>query len=854
MTEPAYQSLPDPPGPPRPPSPLRDFHMGEWHVQPSLGRVERHGAELRLRPQLMDVLRCLARRAGHVVGRDEIFSAVWPEHYVADSGLARCIAELRQIFADDAHEPTVIETIPKRGYRLLLPVVWADDSAGPAGTSAAGAPLASAVVGHTGCPPDDAHTTPDRDVFGTFLAGAEPGGAYPAPCVTDQEGPMIPGCSAAALDEPVAPWWDNVARVARHSRSGRGWVESLVGTAVIAAAMGTLGVLRTTPVPALSDRDTVVLAFDNATADKVFDGTLRLALAVQLDQSPFLRVLSEERTRDTLAYMARQADTPITRAVAVELCERAGAKVVIAGSITSLGSHYVMGLEAVACRTGESLAREQVEVDSKEAVLQALGNAASRLRGRLGESRASIQSFDVPLEQATTSSLKALQYVSLGDTARRRGDLSGAIDLYREAQAEDPAFALAYARTGAQLTNLGRNGEAAEAQTKAFALRNRVSATERWYISGHYYWNVEDNLVRAIEMFEAWKRAYPQAVVPRVNLANLYVQTGRFEEGIAEARVAVQLDPREATAYDALAEAYQCSGRFDDAIRVVTDMVARKMDTVNGHDVLYSVALLRGDAAAAQAEIEWAQKRVSATTLFTLPRARAAMFAGSFRQARDLWTQVRGDAGRRGDQRAVATAWLLQAAGDALLGEAAAARAAVDAALNADRSSSRVARAAFVMGLAGEADIAARLVPQHARVVGPDTLRDADHILPAQAVLALLQGRPQDAIDRLQPTAQYELGLRFELRPLFVRGLALRRAGRVEDAAREFERLIAARYVTPDSVLYPLAWLFAARCHVEAGNVAKARDAYAAFFALWKDADPDVRLLQRAHAEFAALP
>ncbi len=330
-----------------------DFRVGEWLVEPSLDRLSRDGTVLRLRPQLMDFLVLLAQHAGQTVSKDLILAEVWRGQLVAESGMTRCISEIRQALCDDAHEPKTVQTIRKRGYRLVAPVVFLDTRG------------ASGVERHVSPPP----------------LPAEPEEPFPE--------------AATALPGP------------RRFPRRVGWtVGSVFGMTLLAAlAWGTGGWTRT---PVLSDRDTVMLAdVTNTTGDSAFDGTLRLALAVHLGQAPFLHILSEDHVRSVLALTGRSANQPVVGAVALEVCRHEDAAVLLAGSIARLGSHYAVGIEAISCRSGETIGRELVEVDGKEQVLTELGAAAARLRRTLGESRASLRHHAVPIVQATTPSREA---------------------------------------------------------------------------------------------------------------------------------------------------------------------------------------------------------------------------------------------------------------------------------------------------------------------------------------------------------------------------------------------------------------------------------------------------------------
>ena len=413
-----------------------DFRVGEWLVEPSLDRLSRNGSMLRLRPQLTNLLVLLAEHAGKTVSKDEILARVWEGQFVAESGMTRCIAELRQALEDDAREPKVLETIPKRGYRLVAPVVFVQAEESVAAAAAVGA-----------------------------LPPKQPGGqpAAPRPPIAPTSPPVASTATPppAALPPAPAEWEgepaDEAPGDARRGSWRRPWAirTSLAATALLGLAWGVFGWSR---APALGDRDTVLLAdVLNATGDATFDHTLRLALAVQLGQAPSLHILPSENSRAELALMGRRRDEPVVGAVALEVCRREGAAVLIAGSIAKLGAHYAVGLEAIACRTGDSIGRELLEVDGKDGVLEALGTGSARLRRALGESHASLRQHDVPIVRATTPSLDALEALSLGDFNRDHARLPDALSLYRRATDLDPQFAVAWARRGVAARNLAQS-------------------------------------------------------------------------------------------------------------------------------------------------------------------------------------------------------------------------------------------------------------------------------------------------------------------------------------------------------------------------------------------------------------
>ena len=382
-----------------------DFRVGDWMVEPSLDRLSREGTTLRLRPQLMDLLVLLAQYAGKTVSKDTILEKVWQGQHVAESGMTRCIAELRQALDDDARDPRMLQTIPKRGYRLVAPVAY---------------------VATPACL--DAGPLPER-----LESGA-----------------------AAAQPLPRRSSW----------RAGWAMGSVLSVTLLLAVAWGVTG---WTKAPVLAERDTVLLAgFTNTTGDSAFDSTLRLALAVNLGQAPFLHILPDDHVRTALTLSGRPVSQPVVGAVALDLSRREGAAVLLAGSISRLGTHYAIGIEATACRTAESIGRELVEVERKEAVLAALEAAALRLRRRLGESRASLRQYGVPIVRATTSSLDALQAVTAGDVNRDHARGEEALQDYRRATDLDPQFALAWARRGAAAMARGLTDDGAPAFRKAY--------------------------------------------------------------------------------------------------------------------------------------------------------------------------------------------------------------------------------------------------------------------------------------------------------------------------------------------------------------------------------------------------
>jgi DNA-binding winged helix-turn-helix (wHTH) protein/tetratricopeptide (TPR) repeat protein len=781
------------------PSPLPgDFTLGDWLIQPSLGRISRADTVVKLRPQLVDLLVCFARHPGRTLTKAEILDTVWPGQYIMESGLGRCITELRQVLGDDAQAPRFIETIPKRGYRLIAPVQWRD------------AP--SPVVA-----PSPAATPPPV--------------AAPAP----EAAPMTPVESVA----PATPVPASPPRVRRPALWAALAVLCVAGVAAVVVWQAT------TRVPP-GERGAVVVVFENSTGDAVFDGALGLALAIQLEQSPFLTVLPDTRVREELRFMGRPASERLTRTLALEACQRAGAKALLAGSVAALGGRYVIGLEGVECQSGAVVARQQVEIGRKEDVLDGLGRAASSIRQRLGESLASIRRYDVPVIRATTASLEALKAVSLGDVERAQGRDAQAIQLYQQALDLDPGFALAHARLGVHLLNMGRHGEAVESLKRAFALADRVSVPERYNITGFYYSRVLRDPFRAIEAFQTWRDLYPRDPLPRMAMASLYTQTGRFEKALEEGREAERLDPKHAMAHAVIVEALLSLGRFDEARREGDTLVAGNLANANVHIMLFKIAFVRGDVDGLRRELEWVAGHREAEPSFLGGRAGAAAFSGKLASADQFLQQASAIAESRGDAIGAAMPLLDDAEAHALTGHTQKALELVARALAKSRAPLPLLDAAIVLGFAGDAAGADRLVAEYQRTASPDPASDPDSRPVVSALISLQRERPDAAIEGLAPVRPFEAGSRFALRPALVRGLALAQAGRAAEAASEFQRIVDQRGAVPVDVIYPVAHLHLARALAASGDAEGSRRACQALLAFWKDADPDLPALDQA--------
>ena len=639
-------------------------------------------------------------------------------------------------------------------------------------------------------------------------------------------------------------------RAARSRKPGRLWnfiVMAIVVSAVIGLAM-TVFLRRTRAV--MTDRDAILVTdFVNTTADPVFDGTLKKALAVDLEQSPYLNVFPDQKVRQTLQFMGRAPDERITGDVGREICQRAGIKAMLNGSIANLGSQYVVTLDAVNAATGESLAREEVQSSSKEGVLNSLHQAGSSLRKKLGESLASVQKYDKPLSEATTSSLEALKAFSLGDVKHQMFDELTALPLYQHAVELDPNFAMAYARLGTVYNNLGQSELSEANRQKAFELRDRASEHEKLYIMSHYYVD-SGQLDKGITALELYKQTYPRDSTPYNNLAVVYNQMGQFENALDNARKAVQLDPDSASGYSNVGFAYAGLGRLDEAKATFNESLQHKTGGAVAHSSLAMIAWLQGDKEGMERELDAMKDDPQGEYQVTGIRAAMAAHGGQIKMARSFGQKQREAAERMGFKEAVGSEYSQEAFLEATFANKARALDDIAQALKLSQSPNVVLNCAAALALIGENARAAKLADDVAQKRPYDTLVQFVEVPLVRAQIELNQGNPAKAIDLLDSALVYA---RANTGVLYVRGNAYLKAGRGSDAVQAFQRLLDLKSVINIDPVMPLGRVGLARAYVMAGDKARARVAFQDFFAQWKDADPDVSLLRDAKAEYAKL-
>jgi eukaryotic-like serine/threonine-protein kinase len=628
------------------------------------------------------------------------------------------------------------------------------------------------------------------------------------------------------------------------------WLIPSLIVALVAAGVGFVTLKRG---HALSEKDSILIAdFVNTTADPVFDGTLKKALAVDLGQSPYLNVFPEQKIRQTLQFMGRSPGDRITSDVGREICQRDGIKAMLNGSIDSVGGQYVITLEATNVSSGDSLGRQQTQAERKEDVLNALHGAASKLRGQLGESLSMVQKYDMSLSQATTSSLDALKAFSLGDAKHNMGDELAAVPNYQHAIEIDPNFAMAYARVGTVYSNLGQTELSEQNRQKAFELRDRASEREKLYIMSHYYAD-GGQLDKGITAYELYRQTYPRDPIPFNNLAAIYNQLGQSDNALENAKRAVELDPEMVSGYENAAQAYAGLNRIEEARATLNAALQHKASPAGFHVELASLDWAEGKDANMEKELQSASATPDGELAVLSFRGGLATTRGQVRQAREFARQA-GDAFDRLHLQGRAKVEAQLAAFEAFVGNKSEATREANAALASSKTLDVQWNGAIALALVGQgqkaigiADDLQRTRPNDtiAQNVAVPTIRAIAYLFPADSGKA----DPAKAIDLENTAALYA---RAKTAVFFGRGMAYLQAGRFAEAQQDFQKILEMKTYGPD-VLVVAAQLELGRVYQKQGDIAKARVAYQNFLAAWKDADPDVPLLKEAKAEYAKL-
>lgn len=782
--------------------PENQWEFGCFRLDGSQHLLFREGELVPLSRKAVDILVVLLEHHGQLVEKDSLMRRVWPDSFVEESNLAVHISQLRKTLGDD-NAACRIETIPRRGYRFVGGV--------------------------------------------THPAAATP--PLPPPSSAD---------SSAATDRRQSD-----RRQA--SSSGRKWALILAASAVMVAVIVfvtlRLNQRKKSAAPAVAvaaaplPTDSIVLAdIANNTGDPVFNTTLRQAMAIELEQSPYLRLVPESRLQQSLRLMGRPADEPLTEEVSRELCQRNEGEAVLDGWIAKLGTQYVLGVRAINCRTGDHIADLQTTAAGKEQVLPALGDVTGQLRTKLGESLSTVQRFDTPIEEATTPSLEALQAYSLGRaTMIQKGESSSCIPFFQRAIRLDPEFAIAWAALGNAYSNLGEMGLAETNTRRAYELRQHVSEHERLYIEGHYYQFVTGDLTKATATYQTWAATYPTDVAPRTNLAVIWSDLGKFGPSLEQAQAALRLAPDDSQNYANLVNAYISENRVSDAKAVIDQAAARNLDSSDLHLYRYDLAFLQHDSAGIDEQMKWAAGEPGVEDIFLNHYADTLASAGQDAKAQQFNDRAVDTARRAGEKETAAGYEVDAAQREAVFGNPAEAKRFAEAALALAHDRDTKYGAALAYGLAGSFTQANALADQLNNDFPDDTFVQFIYLPAIRGAVALAQHDPKRSIQALDAATPYDLGVAGGLLQVYVRGLACLAAGDGQHAQAEFEKILAWPGVVLTSPIGPLARLQLARAYQLQGRHADAKAAYQQFLSAWKDADPGIPLLQSAKAEAAKL-
>jgi DNA-binding winged helix-turn-helix (wHTH) protein/tetratricopeptide (TPR) repeat protein len=804
------------------------FQFGEFRVDALARTLRRQEEIVTLNRRAFDVLLYLVGNPGKVITRDELLKSVWADTFVDENSLAQSVSALRRALGEKPSDNSYIVTLPGRGYQFVVPVQVLSpeslDIVPDAATAASNSPGGMIFQQRT---------------IRTSVITEEKAGSGRA---------ALPGAPTVGIPKP--------------------W-KIAVGVVSVAMLMAGGIYYRSHQSNRLTGKDTVVLAdFSNTTGDAVFDDTLKTALNISLRQSPFLNVLSDSEVTKTLQQMTLSASTKLTPQVTRELCQRTGKKAYIEGSIGSLGSQYVLGLKAVNCQNGDTVAEEQATAASKEKVLDTLGHEASKLRTELGESLATVRKFDVPLAQATTSSLEALQAYSLGMKAFNAKGPAASLPHDQRAIELDPNFAMGYLWLGYDYTNLSEIGRAHEYFTKAFQLREHASEREKLEITASYYRNATGELDKAVQISQEWIESYPRDFGAYIALDLVYGAQGQYEKATEITKQALRLAPDLAILYMNLANYTIALQHFDETRQVIHEAQARKLDDQVLHNALYALAFLGADSAAMAEQQEWFAGKLEENFGLALASDTEA-YAGHLGKSREL-TKRAVDLAIRADSQETGAIWQANAALEqAAYGNAAEARQMAAAALRLAPASQGVeSEAALAFAMAGDTGRAESLAQDLGKRFPLDTQMQSLWLPAIQAQLALDRKNPTAGLNALQTASPIELGnILFVnniscLYPLYIRGEAYLAAGQ-GSAAAEFQKVLDHSGIVWNCWTGALAHLGVARANALQARTSQGSDADAAraraltayrdFLALWKDADSDIPILKEAKAEYAKL-
>ncbi len=777
-----------------PPETKALYEFGKFRCDPREHLLLSEGKPVSLSPKSFEILVALVQSNGRLLTKNELMQQVWPDSFVEEANLTVNISALRRALGETPGGQQYIETVPKLGYRFVAAVIESRNDTAPA-------PSAQASL-------------------------------------VDQKEQVLEVSAAPAARTRFLRWW-------------------LAAGLVVVAIVVLIFVLRS-PTK-LSDKDKVVLAdFANTTGDPVFDDALRQGLSSQLEQSPFLNLLSEERITQTLALMARPKNTRLTHELAREVCQRTASAAVLDGTIAQVGTQYLLTLKAINCSNGESLGSTEAQAADKNHVLDALGKVASEIRNKLGESLASVQKYDTPAENVTTRSLEALKAYSLGYQAMDlQSDYAAAIPLFQRAISLDPNFAMAYTRLGTSYSDLNETVRAAEAAKRAYELRARVSEREEFYIAEHYEILVTGNLEAARKVDELSAQTYPRDT-SYTNLGVIYSVLGDYDKALAAFQEALKRSPETGNRYANLVGGYVQLNRLDEAKATAREAERHHIDYPDVHVNLYWVAFLEHDAAGMEREAAETLGKPGHEDQMLNYEADTALYSGQLMKARTLTRRAVESAQKVDEKEAPALYHANASVREALVGNAEFARQQARAALAISNSKDAEGLSAFALELAGDSELATRLSDDLGKRFPQDTIVQYNYLPSIHAAALLRTNDYAKAIEALAAAAPHELGgnienVTFVLYPAYLRGKAYLAAKQGAAAAAEFQRIIDHPGVTRSEPIGALARLELGRAFALSGDKAKATAAYDAFLTLWKDADLDIPILAQAKAEYSKL-
>jgi eukaryotic-like serine/threonine-protein kinase len=785
------------------------YEFGPFRVDPEKQVLLRDNQPVSITPKTFETLLILVRHSREVVSKDALMKELWPDSFVEEANLSQNIFMLRKALGDTPEDRRYIVTLPGKGYRFVAEV--------------------------------RAVTQDGEDVIIASRSRSQ---------VVLEQSDSAPGETLATLP-------------AGAQRRLRWKYVVAIGAVVGLLVLGIFVFLRQRR-PALGEKDSVLIAdFTNTTGDPVFDGTLRQGLAVQLEQSPVLSLVSDERIQRTLGLMGQPPDAQLTPKLAREVCERTASAAVVDGSIASLGSQYVLGLRAIDCGTGTLLADEQRQAARKEDVLSVLSQMARELRSRVGESLATVEKHDTPLEDATTSSLEALKAYS---TARRVKFLpagyASAVPLLKHAIEIDPNFAMAYAFLGRTYGDIGEFALSAENTSRAYQLRNHTSERERFFIDVTYHRQVTGNLEKAHQTLELWAETYPRDRDAHGLLSGFSSQgSGKYQEAIEEGKKAISLDPDFVPGYANVASAYIYLDRPGEAEKILQQASERKLEIPDYIFLRYYIAFLKGDQAGMEREAALGEAHPGAQDWMLHAESLTLARSGQLQRAREMSRRA-VDLALQAGQRERAAIFVTEAAvWEALFGNVSTARQKASAALELSKGRDVEYGAAFALALAKDSSRSQALANNLENRFPEDTSVQFSYLPTLRALFALNRGEPSRAIELLRIAGPYELAVPAidyyfffgGLYPAYVRGEAYLAAQQGAEAAAEFQKIVDHPGIVLSDPIGALAHLQLGRAYVLAGEQAKAKSAYQDFLTLWKDADPDIPILKQAKAEYAKL-